>query len=974
MDSADQRPGRPATGAEVIGPHCAIVGEVQDRSSAPRFRAGSHPLRGRRAELGALDDALAAAALGPVVVAVIGGAGIGKSRLVDAFAAARRSQHLVREVACVPFGGEHVLLPVLTALDPIPAGTVPTMLVEAYRRLHEMAQAQPPDRPMILVIEDVHWADSSTLALVGMLCRGVAPLRLLTVVTCRDDPSAGPAVHTALREWDGLGAERIRLAGLPLDELVQVVAEAAAPGTPTGVLRRAAALARGNPFHAIQLGESIGSGLLSDVLRDHLLRPVLELDEPARRFVQLLAVLGAEPAPGTLVAAWGGSPTDLARAGEQARRLGLVTGPGHGDWRFTHALLQEAVLEHIGPGELRQLRREAAEAVERVTESTHEAPRAALAAHAYLARLWELAGDPARAHRHRARAGHAATALGAFDVAHSLLLRVLADTEQDPGLADDLAAIHRDLGAAAHGLGLDDAAVRHGEWALAALDPTTGPVDVLRASTDLAEYQWARTRTRTDEVEADLRKVLARLPSGEPRLEVRVLALLARICGDSGRLTDAQELAERAARLSDGLDDPVTESSVRNINGAVQVHLGRVDAGLNDLYRALFLARRAALPGPIASTSRDLVLALNRCGRIRDAVEVSRAALDEGRARGAPQADLELLALLHIDSLIDLGRWTDASTHIDRVVAFRPSDSTAVSLTLLRAVIDVRRGRTAAAARALDEIRVRYPSNRELEPALVLLAAETAVVDGQIHRVRQALASSEHELLRPGVQLDCTVAMALRAEADHRRAADYDPLAQRVALARVDGLAELAGRSEVPYRRAMMLMADAERTRLDGSAGDPAAWSDTLLAWLQLTEAPYETAYCRVRLALALAVDPADHGRAAALVDEADRVAGELGASAVIALVASARERLALPGAAALSTLQPPDPVYRLTAREREVLLLLSTGLTNRRIARTLSISEKTVGHHISQLFVKLGVTNRVEAANRVRPVDSVAG
>lgn len=316
-----------------------------------------------------------------------------------------------------------------------------------------------------------------------------------------------------------------------------------------------------------------------------------------------------------------------------------------------------------------------------------------------------------------------------------------------------------------------------------------------------------------------LRDVAERMAVGERQLEVRLLSLLARVRGDSGRLAAAAEAAGRAARLAHELDDPETESLALDIHGAVQVHTGNLAQGLDDLRRALCLAWRAGVPARILGASRNFVMALNRAGRPREAVDESAKALAEGRRRGAPSADMGLLALLHIDGLIDVGRRPEAQQCIREAMVLHADSPVTNSLDMLRCVLDVRYGRTSEARRTLDRLRAKATEDRELEPALILLGAELAIALDDVDELRTVLRDAERARLRPGIQLDCLVAMALRLEADHfvdGRAGDPD---REQVLQRIERLAQTAGASSVPFRWAMILTADAERTRLDGSAG-----------------------------------------------------------------------------------------------------------------------------------------------------------
>ncbi len=169
------------------------------------------------------------------------------------------------------------------------------------------------------------------------------------------------------------------------------------------------------------------------------------------------------------------------------------------------------------------------------------------------------------------------------------------------------------------------------------------------------------------------------------------------------------------------------------------------------------------------------------------------------------------------------------------------------------------------------------------------------------------------------------------------------------ARAGADALAAIAADAEVPFLQASSHQADgavllAEGDARAASAALRAAWK----AWQQL-EAPYECARVRVLIAEACrALD--DDDTANSHLDAAAATFAQLGATADLARIA--------PAASA-----GPAILDELSEREREVLVLLAAGRTNREIGASLSISEHTVARHVSNLFNKLGVSSRTAAA-----------
>jgi DNA-binding NarL/FixJ family response regulator len=178
----------------------------------------------------------------------------------------------------------------------------------------------------------------------------------------------------------------------------------------------------------------------------------------------------------------------------------------------------------------------------------------------------------------------------------------------------------------------------------------------------------------------------------------------------------------------------------------------------------------------------------------------------------------------------------------------------------------------------------------------------------------------------------------------------------------------------MPIVQAELATAEAEWSRLhDGHGGSPDRWHEAVMHWEKLSF-PHPAAYARRRLAEALLHSPAGASAAARELAAACDTATTLGAGPLLRSIQdlAERARIPVPGpAAAPQTGTQPGPSSSLTKRERQVLTRLADGLSNRRIAQELFISEKTVGVHISHILAKLGVTNRTEPAAAARRIDT---
>ncbi len=238
---------------------------------------------GRARELGELGSALASArgASGTTVL-LAGEAGIGKTRLASELAGRARDAGfevlLGRSIDLV--GTELPYQPFAEALRPLgtpPQADGPTARTQL--RVFEETLALLTDRasqaPVLLVLEDLHWADTSTLDLVVFLAHNLAGRQILLLATCRaDEPASADRVHRltegVLRSGSAL---RLELGPLGREELTALLAARAGAPPPAGLTHAIVARSEGNPFFAEELLAAGGdeNGDLPRRLRDVLL-------------------------------------------------------------------------------------------------------------------------------------------------------------------------------------------------------------------------------------------------------------------------------------------------------------------------------------------------------------------------------------------------------------------------------------------------------------------------------------------------------------------------------------------------------------------------------------------------------------------------------------------------------------------------------------------------------------------------------
>jgi predicted ATPase len=375
------------------------MSRVTTRVSSPLFI-------GRDAEQATLRDAVARSRLGEAAVVLVGGeAGIGKTRLVDEIATgADADGALVLQGGCISLGdgGGLPFAPFVEALRRLPTALAGGRFgvdldtlrnpatVELGRLMPEFGTPDAADsggfaRPewiqarifegflallrelaeratVVLILEDLHWADGSTRDLVAFLARNVRAERLIVVGTYRtDDLHRRHPLRPWLAEMDRLPrVRRIDLSRFGRSELGEQMAAILGTAPELELIEAIEARAEGNPFFVEELlaarGDAGGAGV-PETLREVLLSRVASLSEDAQRVLGIASMDGRSVEPGLLaeVAAQPEAELEDPLRETLAAQL-LVSDPsGDGHYRFRHALLAEAVYDDLLPSERRRL-------------------------------------------------------------------------------------------------------------------------------------------------------------------------------------------------------------------------------------------------------------------------------------------------------------------------------------------------------------------------------------------------------------------------------------------------------------------------------------------------------------------------------------------------------------------------------------------------------------------------------------------
>ncbi|MEO5704314.1 MAG: AAA family ATPase [Candidatus Limnocylindrales bacterium] len=963
---------------------------------------------------------------------VIGGeAGIGKSLLVERFSEDVGPYARVLEGACLEVAGD--ALPYAPFVEMLRAlvrdtgsGRLPALLgpgrAELTRLLPELAvraadlhpEPEPDrasqarlfelvlgvferlaaERALVLVIEDVQWADRSTRDLVGFLARALRDDPVLIVMTIRTD-AAGEAVANLafiaeLEREDHV--ERLELRPFDRDEVGEQATRLLPEPPEPALIDRLLARTDGNPFYVEELLLASGAteATLPPVLRDVLAARVNALSPPAREILRAAAVAGRRIDDDLLAAGLAVGPRELGAGLREALESGILSRietPTGTVSQFRHALLQEVVDRELFPGERAALHARFAEDLERRLEGGDRSVAAV-----EIARHWDGAHHPARALPFMVQAALAAEAVYAY--AEALPLWERAARMIEDGAADAEAEIEgRDLpelwnraADCAALVGEHRRAVAAVQRALVHLYPAGDGARVLALENRLRWHLWwAGERAATV---AAVSAALANMADGPTVARARALAQLAAVRMLGGDLVGSAECARQAIEIGERADAAAEIALAHGVLGWDTAMLGDVEGGIAEFRKGQAIAEATGSVEGMAIAATNLAALLDRVGRSEAALEAARAGYVLTERYGVARTFGAILLGHAAKSELALGRWDEAERSTSMGLRRGATDAGAVWLSVNRARLLTGRGRFAEArvllkrARGIDARLGGTDYRSALIAAEAELGAWTGDLVGVLDRAEEGLALLV-DAGTPDPSLAWQAALTLRAIADAGRvpagARGSAAVAASAALAtrardvasRIERvLAEVAQRplfASGDRAQALLALLRAESDRAAGRI-DAARWREVGERWVGL-QRPFQTAYARLREAEAIVASRGSRDAASAALGEAAGIAARLGAEPLAGLVAAfARQaRLSLPAGDSGASGAMERSAYDLTAREAEVLRLVAAGWTNQQIAEVLFITRKTASVHVSNVMGKLGAANRGEAAALAR-------
>ena len=969
-------------------------------------RISSPVFVGRRSELAALDAVLARAGNGngsPVLVE--GEAGIGKSRLMALLESRGRAAGVAVLVGeCLPLAeGELAFAPIVAALRSVMldremrAGLEPPLraalgalwplkgsercrsadreqLFEAvYRVLAGLAARQP----VLLIIEDVQWVDPSSSDLLSFVVHNARRDRLVVVATYRpDELHRGHPLRPFVAELERSGqAERLELGGLDRADVTELIRSITGRQLPGVMIDAIFARSEGNPFFVEELlaSTSCGEGLPGS-LREALLLRVAGLSAPTQAVLKAAAVIGRSVDHRLLASVAGGSERVLLASLREATEHHVLVATGD-FYRFRHALLREAIYEDTLPGERLRLHRLTAETLAARPELAGQGANV----DAELAHHWYAAGALPSALRSSVRAAAQADRMHAPPEAVVHLQRAFELWQRVPGAeqvagADRMTLLLR-ASEMAEQAGDDELALELATSARRAVVARVEPLRAAAAESRIGHSLW--DAGRADEALTHMAEALELIPEHPPSAErTRAMEAHGRLLMLNGAFRDARGLLEEALAFAERLEDHASRASVLNSLAVVYDQLGErqraIAAGRDGLRVATELEDGSEMLRAYINGSQ----AIDNDGRVEEALALGLQGVEAAHSLGLDRAAGDQLSEQAAWRLIRLGRYAQASRVIRPAFENATLSFNIAATRTVAGFLAAVRGDFERAEALLDEAweQMQHTGSFQLVGLALAWRITLCLWQGQLERAGrlahegvQRASEAEGQLIYTGelywlaARVHADRALRARTVGDRFEAGTMTQEAEAVAARLGEAIAGYAGDGAPPEALAFELLVRAEIGRASGEA-IAGSWRAAVEAFDALRQAS-RAAYAMMREAEAMALSGAAPRSVAEPLQRAHAVAVDCGIAPFRAEVEelARRARVDLPDQQA-STRSGAERLG-LTEREAEVLTLLAEGRTNRQIGQELFITEKTASVHVSRILMKLGVSNRGEAA-----------
>ncbi len=958
------------------------------------------PLVGRAREVRTLLDALARAGQGrPGAVLVAGDAGVGKTRLLTEVAGqASASGAIVLLGHCLDVGGVGLpYLPFTEALRPLTAdradaearpdewhgleaGAVPTpggdlsqlQLFDGVASTLARAGIDGAG-PVLLVIEDLHWADQSTRHLFSFLIGRLREERLLIVGSYRsDDLHRRHPLRPLLGELSRLPVvERLDVMPFDIEEMTRYLTALRGAPVDEATARRILDRSEGNPYYAQELlragSAATDSSLLPAPLAEVLVTRLEQLDPPAQQVVRVASVAGRRVGHELLARASGLDRLELDSALREAITHQVLVAEEGEQYAFRHALLAEAVYGDLLPGERVRSHATFAHLIDETLDDREPLGSAAELAH-HRIQSHDVPGALSASVRAAAEAESLSAPAEAWQHLEQVLQLWAAVDDAEERAGADVVRIGLRAAAMASRAGENSRAVALAESAAARLDPSADPQRAASVAHKRALHLLSDDRTE-QALEASVQALDFAAKAGDKPTapSAWASATAARALYGMDRVEEARRYAERALAEAKEIGSAGAEADAL-VTLALMDRRGLDVSGPEMLVRARDLAQEAGDLPTEMRVSYNLAAETYDSGDVEGALQLLDAAVERSITTGLSSSPygVELQALQVVARFV-AGDWAGSATAARHTGRSLP-EGVVARLAAVSLHVAVARGDPSA----LGTVRALEPEWHR-DPTIAMIGGGCGAdllrwqddPRGAVEMAERTIRYVENAwpLFLGGIWLSATGLaaagdLAERARLVHDEAELAEALDTGIRLLEQARCTAREGtpRGGVlgPEGRAWLLRAEAEYSRVAG-ASDVELWQRTVEEFGYGHR--FEQARSRWRLAEALLAS-GEREAAATAARAAHAVAVELGARPLQLAV----EALARRGRLDVGIATPTSSDGGLTSREREVLALLAEGLTNRQIGERLYIAEKTASVHVSNILAKLGAGGRTEA------------
>jgi DNA-binding CsgD family transcriptional regulator len=971
---------------------------------------------GRARELARLLALLDSVAAGEAAVALVSGdAGVGKTRMVTELTGrARERGFTVLAGRCAELGDSVPYLPLADALRSVTgdasarvAGLVADRPVlgrllpdhgpgiPASGDGRELAREQlfgavlglltelAETSPVLLVLEDLHWADRSTRDLVTFLSRMLHRERVAVLGTYRTDDlhrrhPLRPVVAELLRLPHVTPVDLGPLEPVSLAAHVATLAELTGrPALEASELITIVDRAEGNAYYAEELlAASAGDEELPASLTALLMTRVEGLSATAQQALRAAAVGGRRVDDELVMAASGLSAPEYEAAIREAVAQQLLAPDGREGYMFRHALLREAIYADLLPGERTRLHATLAglladEKRDAVPGSAAELAHHCLASH-----------DISGAFSASVRAGFEAERLAAPAEAHRHYDQALAlwDRVDEPEMLSGMSRAKLALKSATNAAASGDLAravhqLRRVSQVIESMPAEPDLISRIRERLAFYYLQLESVAEAADAARAAIDAMPPEPPSWERARAMATYAFVLLATGDDERAREQAECAREAAKAADA---PFVEADALVTLGQVSERSGHTEEMLEQFATAYKQASDADVLGVELRAAFQLARVRLERGDLLEASAIAHQGFSRAEKAGLARAPYGTdLQYLHYLAHYGDGDWDHAQELADGF-SVRVATMSEAELSGMALFIDVARGHDEVIAERRRWLEPIWPSAQFAERTARGLLAEHALWRGDTETalaeidaaIRVEAEEEQGDDYGPPVIRLAAIGLSARADRASRARGTGD---QAAAQAEVDAARELIETARVGAEhrrrpkailglegRAWLARAEAEWRRASGD-NSPEAWQCVLEAFDH--GFVYEAARARWRLAEALA-EAGLREDAQQAWQQAAEVADRLGAVPLRTALDSLARRARLghgpaPGWAG----GRPGKLAGLTSREQEVLRLIVAGRSNREIGATLFIAPKTASVHVSNILAKLGAASRTEAA-----------